>query len=138
MRTVFRLILRATTASSASSRRLNLPSAARRTIRGQLRPATRLRLQLGHETVVESKVSAYGEILMSVDGEERKVPYGNGFVLKCQSVKREENKVPHQDAGPKPSVGFSGGFDEKRGLNSLANVWFLRFRRKISYGCSTS
>ena len=55
-------------------------------------------IQSGRETVVEINVSASNEVTMSVDGDTRKVPSGNGFVPKWQSVKRVENRAPHPDA----------------------------------------
>ena len=55
-------------------------------------------IQSGRETVVEINVSASDEVTMSIDGDTRKVPSGNGFVPKWQSVKRTENKAPHPDA----------------------------------------
>ena len=55
-------------------------------------------IQAGRETLVEINVSADDKVTMSVDGDTRKVPSGNGFVPKWQSVKRVENKAPHPDA----------------------------------------
>ena len=57
-----------------------------------------VQIQSGRETVVEISISASDEVTMSVDGDTRKVPSGNGFVPTWQSVKRVENKAPHPDA----------------------------------------
>ena len=58
-------------------------------------PAT---IKSNRETLVEIEVSADDKVTMSVDGDTRKVPSGNGFVPTWQSVKRVENKAPHPDA----------------------------------------